>query len=54
MSTLVHDQLRPEKMKHQYGLIDARVTPPAADAVRAERQAPQWISYACQRAPTDD
>ncbi|MEV7816622.1 hypothetical protein AB0P05_39035 [Streptomyces flaveolus] len=40
-----------EKNKHGYGLIDARVTPPAADAVRAERQALRWMGYAYQRAP---
>lgn len=40
-----------EKNKHGYGLIDARITLPAADAVRAEKQALQWMGYAYQRAP---
>ncbi|MGW0818010.1 hypothetical protein ACWD00_33165 [Streptomyces viridiviolaceus] len=40
-----------EKNKHGYGLIDACVTPPCADAERAEKQALQWMSYAYQLVP---
>ncbi|MES9523756.1 hypothetical protein [Streptomyces capoamus] len=40
-----------EKNKHGYGLVDAHVTLPATDVIRAEKQALQWMSYGYQRAP---
>ncbi|WP_328505139.1 hypothetical protein [Streptomyces sp. NBC_00391] len=40
-----------EKNKHGYALIDARVTPLAADVVRAEQRALRWMSHAYQVVP---